>query len=544
MAKKYAPGELTQEINRLEVELARDPSSFERYGRLIDLLLLEGNSSRAKLLVEEGREVNKKSSISVESRYGFACSLISVWKNDRYIRKDTVRINNSDERKEVLYGAEDVLISLANGSARSGPFQQRVMAKLAYVKECLGLHAESLALLSELITLEADDGVELNYIIFKAAVILEYMGESAQAVEYLEFLQEDPPTTEGIGLTHVLGYLALCFENKGSLYLVALEGTYGPLQKSYVSDIAKVNPAAVSRLEKQFLKRSIRESSDIWETLGLQALERCEMTMAYGLLHLASRKAPGKSALLHSCAELELCFDKKDEALSFAKKSYKIQSQNADLRNLLLILDPDGMRNELRTAASTKSSTINAEEEDKRIAAMGGGKSRLKAKQGDKDKGEGDDWLLHRHKANKASEHDDKAVEHALTGEKMDTVKYVDERKKIDEERKKKKKEQKKLLKEKSMKGAVEKKKKKKKKKADEEGDQKVAVGPVHKYMSQNRPLRPKDINPEMRKYINFALTGNTNIHMFDPTLKLVQAIRNPNPKQTSQDRGEQIDLE
>jgi hypothetical protein len=50
------------------------------------------------------------------------------------------------------------------------------------------------------------------------------MGETAQAIEYLEFLQEDPPTTEGIGLTHVLGYLALCFENKGSIYLVALEG--------------------------------------------------------------------------------------------------------------------------------------------------------------------------------------------------------------------------------------------------------------------------------------------------------------------------------
>jgi hypothetical protein len=56
------------------------------------------------------------------------------------------------------------------------------------------------------------------------SVILEHMGETAQAIEYLEFLQEDPPTTEGIGLTHVLGYLALCFENKGSIYLVALEG--------------------------------------------------------------------------------------------------------------------------------------------------------------------------------------------------------------------------------------------------------------------------------------------------------------------------------
>ena len=40
---------------------------------------------------------------------------------------------------------------------------------LLWYQECLGLHAESLALLSELITLEADDGVELNYIIFKAA---------------------------------------------------------------------------------------------------------------------------------------------------------------------------------------------------------------------------------------------------------------------------------------------------------------------------------------------------------------------------------------
>lgn len=103
--------------------------------------------------------------------------------------------------------------------------------------------------------MEADHGVELAYIIFKAAgevfsmhssfssisaltlpvcffapfrvlhaVILEYMGETAQAIEYLEFLQDDPPSSEGLGLTHVLGYLALCFENKGSIYLVALAG--------------------------------------------------------------------------------------------------------------------------------------------------------------------------------------------------------------------------------------------------------------------------------------------------------------------------------
>ena len=161
----------------------------------------------------------------------------------------------------------------------------------------------------------------------------------------------------------------------------------------------------------------------MWETLGLQALERCEMTMAYGLLHLvgggatssiyndhfqhvcdgvccvqASRKAPSKAALLHSCAELNLAFDKRPEALAFAKKSYKmqvpsrcaldygvtcplrspfnisvslsaiclsvfcvwLQSANADLRNLLLLLDPESMRDGLRTAAkSNKGQTVN-----------------------------------------------------------------------------------------------------------------------------------------------------------------------------------------
>lgn len=34
------------------------------------------------------------------------------------------------------------------------------------------------------------------------------------------------------------------------------------------------------------------------------------------------------------------------------------QSTNADLRNLLLRLDPEGMRDGLRTAAKTKSATV------------------------------------------------------------------------------------------------------------------------------------------------------------------------------------------
>ena len=38
----------------------------------------------------------------------------------RYTRTNTVRLDCSEGRKELLYGAEDVLIALANGDARSG----------------------------------------------------------------------------------------------------------------------------------------------------------------------------------------------------------------------------------------------------------------------------------------------------------------------------------------------------------------------------------------------------------------------------------------
>lgn len=201
----------------------------------------------------------------------------------------------------------------------------------------------------------------------------------------------------------------------------------------------------------------------------------------------------------------------------------QLQNTNADLRNLLLQLDPDGMRDKLRTAAKTKQTQvrwkenthdsdffvsllfscililkISEDEEDKRIAAMGGGQSRLKNMAEDKDNGKGDDWyvfiehkcpilqafwrflacignrLLHRHKANKVGEHDEKALEHARNGETVESEKQAalqDERKKIEEERRRKKREKKKKLKEEAArKEGGEKKKKKKKKPTSEDG--------------------------------------------------------------------------
>ena len=113
-------------------------------------------------------------------------------------------------------------------------------------------------------------------------------------------------------------------------------GTYGPLQDAYTADIAKANPSSLHTVEKkvgtcgsiqlgelccavlfcvtaalcvsweQFLKKPIKDSSDVWETLGLQAMERCEVTMAYGLLHLVLLR-PGRPGLAELDCVVVLC---------------------------------------------------------------------------------------------------------------------------------------------------------------------------------------------------------------------------------------------
>lgn len=108
------------------------------------------------------------------------------------------------------------------------------------------------------------------------------MGQNAQSLEYLEYLQDDPPRTEGITRTHVLALLTMTFEQSGSKYLVAVHETYEKLKESYLSDLrAGPNPdITVPKATRSFETKNIEISSEIWEILSLQMLEKCEIAFA------------------------------------------------------------------------------------------------------------------------------------------------------------------------------------------------------------------------------------------------------------------------
>ena len=100
--------------------------------------------------------------------------------------------------------------------------------------------------------------------------------------------------------------------------------------------------------------KNVSESSDVWEILALQALDRCDYVFATELLMHAVRKAPNKGKLYHSLAEVCFLLGEKEQSLQHAEKAANFLPNNKELRNLLLLLDPEKWTERIRTAGSTR----------------------------------------------------------------------------------------------------------------------------------------------------------------------------------------------
>jgi hypothetical protein len=111
-----------------------------------------------------------------------------------------------------------------------------------------GLH-EALALYSELIVAQSSH-VDLRLVIFRAAVLLKHIGSTAQAMEYLEYLTDEPPPdtdtdaadaagggpggAKGLGSgptnsyskLHLLAFLGLTYEDAPDKYSLIMKEVY------------------------------------------------------------------------------------------------------------------------------------------------------------------------------------------------------------------------------------------------------------------------------------------------------------------------------
>ena len=137
------------------------------------------------------------------------------------------------------------------------------------------------------------------------------------------------------------------------------------------------------KIEKMLGTKSISQSSEVWEMLALQAVDRCEYLFAFELMQQAVDKAPGKYKLLHLISEVSFLLGYKDRSIHYAENAFEINPQSTDLRTMLLLINPSKWQEKLRNVAPAKS----------HIKKLGDGAAGMKLQRAGDDEEEEQTWL-------------------------------------------------------------------------------------------------------------------------------------------------------
>jgi len=350
--------DLEVEFLSLEADLLHDAENMGQLIRMADVCLSLDKRSRSLQFMRRGMNLYLKSPSNTTVGTKLVDLGLAFWRSGRYVEKDSLRVNISTERSRLLADVLKVLEAMRDLGDPS--MHQAILFKIACVKEHVGMLQEAVAILSDLIAMQAMDGVDLTHIILKAAVLLKHLGNHDQAIEYLEFLLDDPPTSEGYGKTHILAFLAMVYDQhpKRQDFVVVLRNTYSELLESYSADLSKGNRPMTNqkKIEKMLSGgKNISQSSEVWEMLSLQAIDRCEYIFGFELMQQAIDKAPGKYKLLHLMSEVCYLLGYLDRSVHYAERAFELQPQSAELRTMLLLIAPDKWRDKLRNVAPSKS---------------------------------------------------------------------------------------------------------------------------------------------------------------------------------------------
>lgn len=347
--------------DQLEIEYHTNPRNIQTLCPLAEIYLAENRLERAGKLVDAAlKEIAKIPTPTINTGMMVLEIALKLWKADRFVSRGNVRLNISSQRKKLLEDINDLCSALTKLQDRDT--FQALSLQTAYVKESMGSYQDTLTILSDLITMQATDGVDLSYIIFKAAILLRHVGHVKQSIEYLEFVFDDPPL-QGLNRLHVAAFMAALYENSGEKYRVFLAKAYRDLI-SVINEEAdpKVHGASAKqykRLESMTKNpAAFQANAEFWEVMAFQALERCEYVLAAEFLSVAIAKASNKGPMQHYLAEVYWLLGEKEQAEVQAERAFTVLPQSAELRNLLLQISPDKWAEKVRFLSPTKTESM------------------------------------------------------------------------------------------------------------------------------------------------------------------------------------------
>ena len=380
--------DLEKELIRLDEALSKNVADLDKLFRLTEVNIELDRLDKASESVN--KTIGAYCAAPTTTKRGLDVVDLGLkhWRLMRYSNKETLRINLSDERAKNLSNVLK-LLEVIQKNEKDESHKNSIAYRIAFIQENIGMLQEALQTYSDLIAAQAmDTGVDLTFIIMKAATILKHVGNHGRALEYFEFLLDEPPEAEGYGRTHILAFLAMTYEHhpKRQEFATTLKKTYEDLLASYTEDLSKGNKPQTNEkmLNKIFQEKSVSQSSEIWEMISLQAIDRCEHLVAFELMNQAVEKAPTKHKSLHLLAEISYQLNYVERAAHYAERAFDIQPQNVELRGFLLMVAPEKWQDKLRNVATTKVMRKGADASSE----SGPGKKVQKAGDGDDDGGE------------------------------------------------------------------------------------------------------------------------------------------------------------
>jgi len=505
MAEANHPDELklSIDISVLEESLKSTPDNVAAHCKLADLYLQTDKKPRCLQHLERAMQVFLSHPTNSTEGMLVVDMAHKYWKAIRYLNKD-LRLNMTAERAKVFADAYKILEVMKKMNESS--FAHMISLRMVFHMECSGSIQEGLAVLSDLISAQAMDGVDLSYIIFKAAVLVKYLNGHNQAIEYLDYVVDEPPENDGYGKTQILAFLALVYEQhpEKNDYVVILGKTYDDLMAAYSAELAAGKRPLTNqiKIEEMLAKKSLGRTSEIWEMLALQSMDRCEYLLAFEFMQVAVLKSPNKPKLLHTISEVAFFLGFKDKSMDWAERAYALQPQSAELRNLLLALNPAKWQDKLRNAATSVTLSKIKSAEDKEVVNV---KLKKVGNAADEEGG-----IL-------------SALKESATGLFSTSGPSLEEKALKEEKARRKKEKQEKLerkiVKEKNKLQAVS---------AAAAGKKPARVVGAKRNPEVDGPAKPPKpfVSRETIRIFNLVRDGNENIHIYDPVLAKYKQIR------------------
>jgi tetratricopeptide (TPR) repeat protein len=280
------------EIDQLTTKLAKNANNIKYLCRMGSLQLDDSKLSRSLPFINRAIEqLQTNKATTLQHGMDLVDVMIKYWMADKYSNAKEMKTNLSVDRENFLIHTQEILAIVM--TKKDTEHAHLLALRHAYVLECRGDFQASLALLSDLIAVQAMDGVDLSFIIFKAAILLKHVGQFKQSIEYLEFILDDPPVQDGFTKTHVTAFLAHAYEQCGDKYKVFLPKAYKELLQAFAEDMPTPYAKLTTAAKASGGGKVGQNGSELWEMLALQAIDRCEYVLAAEFLSQAVDKSAG-----------------------------------------------------------------------------------------------------------------------------------------------------------------------------------------------------------------------------------------------------------